>query len=118
MPRSKRYTMLTCVTEVISAEASEHQSPEQNCQTDSPLRRIKPKGFSYLAPIARFEVEKPYHTRLPFLNGFPRTNIAEQAYPVTVGDVSGYENHFKLETTGFEYVKMLVFIKEWTNDLV
>jgi hypothetical protein len=52
------------------------------------------------------------------LKGFPRTNIAEQAYPVTVADVSGYEEHFKLDTSGFQYIKNPVPIQEWTAETV
>jgi hypothetical protein len=52
------------------------------------------------------------------LKGFARTNIAEQAYPVSISNVSGYEDHFKLETYGFQYVNNSVPIQKWTTEVV
>ena len=118
-PHTTSRCLLTRIEEVILAEVPEHDPQEETNQFDLqlPLQRIEPKGFSYLTPLARFKEEKPFHTQLPFLKGFARTNIAEQAYPVTVTDVTGHEDHFKLDTTGFEYVKMPVPITDWTQEV-
>jgi hypothetical protein len=83
-----------------------------------PEMRVVNAKLNYLAPLAKYGVEKPYLSRLPALSKFPRTNIIGQDYDVAIRDVSGNENFFTLDDAGFEFAKMPSRIQSWTDDVV
>lgn len=73
----------------------------------------------YLAPLDVYQVQKPYHSRLPFLNGLRRTNIMGKAYrDVRVYDVTGSTSSFDLDDSGFEFLKIPAGIKDWSDHQV
>jgi hypothetical protein len=79
------------------------------------LRKVTVNTFSYLAPLAIYEAEKPYLSRLPRLPGLARTNIAGLNYTVNVHEISGHEELFTLDQSGFEYAEYPIEIKNWTE---
>jgi len=82
------------------------------------LPKVVPEAFNYLAPLTLYHSEKPYLSRLPFLEGLKRTNIVGQSYPVTIYNVGGREQFFHLEASGFEFLKFPVQTTTWTDDYV
>lgn len=71
------------------------------------LRKVIPKEFNYLAPLDLYDSEKPYHSRLPFLNGLKRTNIVAQSYDsVVIHDINGMEEFFRLDCSGFQFQRI------------
>ena len=74
--------------------------------------------FNYLAPLDEYLKEKPYHSRLPFLNGLRRTNIVGRKYEVEVYNIRGYEDHFTLEESGFRFLPFPVKMSSWTDQSV
>jgi hypothetical protein len=82
------------------------------------MKSVKPDGFNYLAPLAIYQSEKPYLSRLPSLPGFARTNILGQRQPTQVFDVSGNEHLFTLDGSGFEFVKFPNPLEDWTDSVV
>lgn len=83
------------------------------------LVHVVPDQLNYLAPDPLYDAVKPYHTRLPFMGTIQRSNIVAQGYShMRVFDVSGHEDKFMLETTGFQYVPMVHGINDWTDSLV
>lgn len=75
--------------------------------------------FQYLAPLKRYLAEKPYLSRLPFLPGFPRTNIVAESRSIPVYEVSGSESTFALDTSGFEFGRFPISQpEEWTDAFI
>lgn len=69
----------------------------------------------HLAPCAGYPKEKPYLSRLPYIEGFKRTNIIDKDYTVTLQNVMGKGKEFCLDSAGFEY-QVLPFATEMWND--
>lgn len=80
------------------------------------LPYVTPGSFPHLVPSKRYDIEKPYLSRLPYSPSLKRTNIVTQSNSLNVYDVSGNEKFFKLEESGFEFVKSPIRMQEW-NDL-
>ncbi|XP_014554917.1 hypothetical protein COCVIDRAFT_28091 [Bipolaris victoriae FI3] len=83
------------------------------------LSTVKPKAFNYLALDRLHQTEKPYHSRLPFLEGLPRTNIVGQSFDtVRIHDITGVEEHFVLAVSGFEFCQIPPAIHTWNEQTV
>lgn len=82
------------------------------------LETVIPESFNYLAPIPLYRSEKPYLSRLPFCEGLKRTNIVGQSYSVEIFNVAGREEHFLLETSGFQFLRFPIPATSWTQDYV
>ncbi|KAF2177442.1 hypothetical protein K469DRAFT_807586 [Zopfia rhizophila CBS 207.26] len=83
------------------------------------LTSVTPNEFNYLAGLETYRREKPYYSRLPLVNGLKRTNVIGQSYgDVKIFDVTGSEHAFQLEQSSFEYVKVPVHTKEWSDVFV
>ena len=82
------------------------------------MSRIELTPFHYLAPLERYDKEKPYLSRLPFLSNMKRTNIMAQEYPVTVYNLFGHEKLFTLEKSGFEFKEMPFKVGSWSDQTV
>lgn len=74
--------------------------------------------LNYLAPLELYLEQKPYHCRLPLIDGLKRSNLAMQSYPVTIEDISGKEDNFTLERSGFQFLKFPVEISSWSDSVV
>jgi hypothetical protein len=79
------------------------------------MRISEPTVFNYLAPLKKYHVEKPYLSRLPFLPGFARTNIVGQSRSIPFHEVSGNEDLFTLDMSGFEFAHFPILLDEWTD---
>jgi hypothetical protein len=79
------------------------------------MARIEAAQFHYLAPLKRYSQEKPYLSRLPFLPIMKRTNISRLQCPLTVYNLSGHENLFTLDVSGFEFRKMPFKATLWSD---
>jgi hypothetical protein len=77
-----------------------------------------PASFHYLSPLKLYSHQKPYLSRLPFLKGLKRTNIVGQSYPMTIFDVSGHEDSFTLEKSGFQFLPLQFHASTWTDQSV
>ncbi|KAF2110836.1 hypothetical protein BDV96DRAFT_650453 [Lophiotrema nucula] len=83
------------------------------------LIAVTPRTFHYLASHAMYVMEKPFHSRLPFLNGLRRTNVIGQAYEnVLVHDVTGFEEKFSLSESGFQFLRVPTTITDWNAETV
>ncbi|KAF5854077.1 hypothetical protein GGP41_006846 [Bipolaris sorokiniana] len=83
------------------------------------LGTVKPKAFNYLALNRLYQTEKPYHSRLPFLEGLPRTNVVGQSFDtVRIHDITGVEEHFVLAVSGFEFCQIPQTIHTWNAQTV
>ena len=83
------------------------------------LPSVTSSSFTYLSPLEFYNREKPYYSRLPFLNGLRRTNVVgKSCHDVQVFDISSKEEFFRLDETGFEYVKVPVSTDRWTDTFV
>lgn len=83
------------------------------------LRAVTPKSFNYLASKDLYQVEKPYHSRLPFLEGLPRTNVVGQSFDtIKIHDVNGVEDRFVLADSGFEFCQIHPVIDTWDAQTV
>lgn len=86
---------------------------------DLSLSCVQPNSFTYLSPSEIYTREKPYYSRLPFLNSLKRTNVVGKSYQgVQIFDVSKREEFFRLDESGFEYVKAPVSTDAWTDAFV
>ena len=78
-----------------------------------------PGSLCYLKYDPVFEKEKPYFIRFPVDDyaGAKQTNLEFDFYDVTVEDIRGREDQFKLDVHGFELVKFNSSLKhEEFND--
>lgn len=82
------------------------------------LKAVTPASFSYLAPLAIYRSEKPYLSRLPSLSGLVRTNIVGRSQTVQIHEVSGNEQLFTLDQSGFEFAQCPASIRDWTDSAV
>jgi hypothetical protein len=82
------------------------------------METIYPARFGYLAPLTRYETEKPYLSRLPALPEFTRSNIMGQNRPVPIHEVSGHEYLFKLDESGFEFVNIPGSFGQWSDSSI
>jgi hypothetical protein len=82
------------------------------------METVYPASFGYLAPLASYETEKPYLSRLPALTGFTRTNIVGQNRPVPIHEISGHEDLFKLDECGFEFVNIPGVFGQWSDSSI
>ncbi|KAF2493082.1 hypothetical protein BU16DRAFT_97500 [Lophium mytilinum] len=66
----------------------------------------------HLAPLPVYQHEKPFVSRLPYSDptrDLVTTNIATRAYDnISICDVSGVEDAFRIEECGFQYVRSTV----------
>ncbi|KAH8883018.1 hypothetical protein GQ53DRAFT_433381 [Thozetella sp. PMI_491] len=82
------------------------------------LPSVRPHAFNYLAPLDLYRREQLYKIQVPCFDGAEKSNLVSISRPVTIYDVSGYEDHFKLTESGFEFMKCPIRIHEWTEELV
>lgn len=83
------------------------------------LSTVTPKTFNYLASDCLYQTEKPYHSRLPFLEGLPRTNVVGQSFDsLRIHDVTGVEEHFVVAVSGFEFCHIPQTIHTWNAHTV
>ena len=100
-------------------------NPQAECanRLDSQIRRaglkaVTSTSFNYLAPLAIYRSEKPYLSRLPSLPGLIRTNIVGRSHTVHIHEVSGNEQLFTLDQSGFEFTQFPAPIQDWTDSNV
>jgi len=79
------------------------------------LRAVNPAIFHFLVPLEHYNAEKPYLSRLPCGTSLARTNIVTESHALNVFDVSGHENAFTLEKSGFQFAKCPVQMRQWTD---
>jgi hypothetical protein len=84
---------------------------------DSNADRTVSTCFNYLAPLALYDSEKPYLSRLPSLPDLVRTNIVANGYDVKVQEITGREQSFGLDDCGFEYAKFPCQITHWSDEV-
>ncbi len=74
--------------------------------------------LNYLTPLDIYHLERPYLSRLPFIDELKRSNVVIQNHSVKMFDVSGHEDLFNLEDSGFEFTKAPVAMDSWTDSTV
>lgn len=74
--------------------------------------------ITYLAPLELYKTQKPYFSQLPCGTSLLRTNLVESDHLVDVHDISGKEDSFKLDETGFQFMHLPTNILDWTEDRV
>jgi len=131
--KSKRYLILvghpptynnTCLTCKNKECYQQEPTSESKLATllDSQIRQMGIKvvtsKLNYLAPLDIYRLEKPYLSRLPAQTELRRTNILAQTYNIEIFDVSGNEQLFTLDQSGFEFVKFPSTIRDWTDQIV
>jgi len=79
---------------------------------------VQAEAFNYLAPLPLYKEEKPYLSRLPFLEELRRSNIVGKSYSVKIHNVRGNEDLFSLDTSGFEFRTLPFQLKHWSDDRV
>jgi hypothetical protein len=79
------------------------------------MTKVTRISLGYLAPLALYQTEKPYLSRLPALPGFARTNIVARNQPIQIHDVSGNEDLFTLDSSGFAFSHFSEPLGEWTD---
>lgn len=84
----------------------------------SRMKMVIPASFYYLAALDLYDQEKPYLSRLPSMPGFKRTNIVGQSRSIYMHEISGHEDLFSLDESGFEFVKWRQHLEAWTDALV
>ncbi|KAK5662534.1 hypothetical protein OQA88_8446 [Cercophora sp. LCS_1] len=88
-------------------------------EVDLQLPCVAPKEFNYLSPLARYHFERPYRLQLPpGLVPMNITNVVAKSYPVHVYDLSGHEQEFALDQSGFQFFKCPVAVGEWNDKAV
>ena len=86
---------------------------------DLQLPFVTPKEFNYLRPLRRYKRERPYRLQLPAgLVPMPVTNVLTKSYAVRVHDISGHEDKFKLDTSGFQFFKCPISVEEWNDQAI
>jgi hypothetical protein len=99
------------------------QVAKASSDVDDLIRKCKlhtadPSVFHFLIPLNLYKTEKPYLSRLPSGTELPRTNIRTESQVLKVFDVSGYEPHFTLERSGFQYAKSPIRMEHWNDSSV
>lgn len=83
------------------------------------LETITLQDFRCLADLDLYKPENPLHSRLPYLNGLKRTNIAGQSHQnVSNSDISQSSYSFFLDRSSFEYIEAPVNLAQYTHDMV
>jgi len=75
-------------------------------------------NLNYLADLDLYTSERPYLSRLPHLEGLKRSNMKTESHPCKVYDISGHEDLFDIEESGFEFTKLPIPMEEWTDSTV
>ncbi|KAE9367701.1 hypothetical protein N431DRAFT_71334 [Stipitochalara longipes BDJ] len=101
--------------QTVSIEASRASSDIEDLIEKSKLHTADFSVFHFLIPMNLYKTEKPYLSRLPSGTKLPRTNIVTKSQVLTVFDVSGYEHHFTLERSGFQYAKSPIHMEYWND---
>lgn len=115
-----------CFSDILScvAKYDEANLPStlvtDGCLDDQVARlpKIQVYPFHYLAPLELYRTEKPFFSQLPCGTQLPRTNLVESDHTVEIHDVTGNENLFKLDETGFQFMHLPTDISEWTDEIV
>ncbi|KAK0642131.1 hypothetical protein B0T16DRAFT_225296 [Cercophora newfieldiana] len=89
-------------------------------QVDLQLPFVVPTQFNYLRPRRRYQYERPYRLQLPAdLVPLPATNVQGKSYhPVRIYDISGHQDKFRLDVSGFQYVKCPIPVGEWDEQAI
>ena len=82
------------------------------------LHYVESAKFNFLVPLNLYKIKKPYLSRLPSGSDLQRTNIMTEGHLLKVFDVSGHENLFSLDKSGFQFVKLPVQDPQWTDNYV
>lgn len=89
---------------------------DDEIQVELQLPFVAPRQFNYLRPLRRYHNERPYRLQLPpGLVPMPATNVLPQSYPVRIHNMSGHEDKFVLDVSGFQFFKCPVAVGEWTD---
>ncbi|KAE8404376.1 hypothetical protein BDV37DRAFT_282925 [Aspergillus pseudonomiae] len=72
-------------------------------------------GFNYLDWSPKYQIEKPFHSRLPVLDCLSRSNVATKAYTVPVYNIAGFEGYFSLAISGFQFIVCPSGMVEWSD---
>jgi hypothetical protein len=108
--------------EEVQREATRVNATAEVCKEIAAfgLRCTTAKDFRYISSNAIYDHEKPFHSRLPFLNGLRRTNVVSQQYSeIQIYDVTGFEDKFTLSVSGFSFLSAPVHgITTWTEETV
>ncbi|KAL2142847.1 hypothetical protein VTI28DRAFT_678 [Corynascus sepedonium] len=81
------------------------------------LPTVQPDCFHHLAPLERYQKEKPYKCQLPreCFPGFQMHNLMSKSYRVSITNISGHEARFSLPVSGFEFAKCPITVNDWTD---
>ncbi|KAK0121807.1 hypothetical protein ONS95_010090 [Cadophora gregata] len=82
------------------------------------LKSILSSGISFLTPHEKYQTEKPYLSRLPSGTSLPRTNLVASTHQLDIFEISGHERSFTLATSGFEYAKSPIRVRQWNDSSV
>jgi hypothetical protein len=82
------------------------------------LPKVQGATITYLAPLELYKTQKPYFSQLPCGTALARTNLVESDHPVEVRDISGKEDMFELDETGFQFMHLPTNISDWTDESV
>ncbi|KAK3364553.1 hypothetical protein B0T25DRAFT_598826 [Lasiosphaeria hispida] len=113
-PGSGRHSRCSSSTQQVREELDEL------VQVDLQLPHVTPSEFNYLRPLRRYARERPYRLQLPSgLVPIPNTNVLTKSYhPVRIHDISGHEDKFKLDVSGFQFFQCPVSVGEWSDHAI
>ncbi|KAH7348497.1 hypothetical protein BKA65DRAFT_500723 [Rhexocercosporidium sp. MPI-PUGE-AT-0058] len=76
-------------------ETNPNASPRKSCSSDLDnlietlnLNSVQSDNVSFLAPLDRYQSEKPYHSRLPSGTSLARTNLVTSKHKLEIFDLS------------------------------
>lgn len=82
------------------------------------LKSVQSDGISFLAPLALYQSEKPYLSRLPSGTSLARANLVTSNHKLDIFDLSGHEKHFTLADSGFEFARSPIRILDSSDSSV
>ena len=83
---------------------------------DKPELNSWPTSMLFFKPSEEHEREKPYYSTIPFsAPGAKQTNYASIKKNVTVQDIRGHEERFRLHECGFELAHHDTAFIDWRN---
>ncbi|KIW78088.1 hypothetical protein Z517_07921 [Fonsecaea pedrosoi CBS 271.37] len=82
------------------------------------LPKVQGATITYLAPLELYKNQKPYFSQLPCGTPLARTNLVESDHLVDIRDISGREDIFELDETGFQFMHLPTNISDWMDESV
>ncbi|KAI0400851.1 hypothetical protein F4802DRAFT_609813 [Xylaria palmicola] len=62
--------------------------------------------INFIAPLSKWETEKPFNLALPLPRNQPKSNSVYEAQEIQISDGRGKEGDFSLDVHGFEFLEM------------